>query len=714
MVCGRVKLGRRRLMERMRLWFSICFLLLLIGRQNIVCALTKQQTVGRAYSRLKNFRAIKPSSSSENVLFLDASSTAAEHGETYRSSPVKLLRPERVGSRNSAHAVNGSTLPKRGTLVSSYIKKSLTKGNLESKPMSVSPTWDVSHVPHRIGKTRTTLLKPIQVQKRVILGSASASNKKAFNDTHVVKQSADVKLRNEKRVQSVTFVHGKKTLPTQWDGSNLSVRANNRQAIVVSAGNKRVISAKSIEENAPLKKISSSTVKNVKKLSKANVSDRQNVSKKNVSDIRQSLNRFARMSNAKSTPPVQVRKGDVKASQGMGSSKAAEKQNTASIVAVQKATAQTISSNAVAAKTFVATVPKAVCQNPTAKTPLQVNQNVSGVGWSKASAVSGVTNIALLTAPSALALKVSPALSVTASVRLSDTAKQCRLKYSVNGQKIVLFDARHRFEFRNGTKEAMVDGIKIFLSFPVEIEPMSTTKLKGFVRRLHLIAPEYRIRTADIETIIKPLLFPQNFLKKRAKVIVIDPGHGGKAEGTVQNGLKEKLLTLKTGQLLASKLRAMGYIVHLTRTADVDVPLKQRSAFANAKGADLFVSVHYNSAQAKQARGVEVFTFPLAGYPSSDQIVTHECDRVAINAFDGQNSLLGWLVQKQIIQKTGSVDRGVKRKRLAVLRNLNCPGILIECGFLSNFDEAKACNSAIYQEKLTQAIADGIRAYNGS
>ena len=307
-----------------------------------------------------------------------------------------------------------------------------------------------------------------------------------------------------------------------------------------------------------------------------------------------------------------------------------------------------------------------------------------------------------------------PAFSLNTSVRLSDVAKQLRLKYSVSGQNITLTDGRHRFEFRNNNKEAIIDGIKVFLSFPIEAEPMPTTKLKNLMHRLHLLKTEYCIRTADVETIIKPLVFPQNFLKKRAKTIVIDPGHGGKADGTFQNGLKEKLLTLKTAQLLATKLRSTGYVVYLTRTADVDISLSQRSAFANIKNADLFISVHYNSAPSEQARGIEVFAFPLAGSPSSDQLVTKEFTSAPINAFDGQNSLLGWQVQKEIIQKLNSVDRGVKRKRLGVLRELNCPGILVECGFLSHPEESKACNSADYQEKLTRAIADGIRAYNGN
>ena len=309
-----------------------------------------------------------------------------------------------------------------------------------------------------------------------------------------------------------------------------------------------------------------------------------------------------------------------------------------------------------------------------------------------------------------------PVFSLNTSVRLSDVAKQLRLKYSVNGQSIVLSDGRYRFEFQSGTKEAKVNGIKIFLSFPIVMPSMPTTRLKKLAHQLRLITPEYRIRTADVESILKPLLFPQNFVKRRAKTIVIDPGHGGKAEGTVQNGLKEKLLTLKTAQLLAGKLRSMGYIVYLTltRTTDADFSLSQRSAFANNKHADLFISVHYNSAPSEQARGIEVFAFPLAGSPSSDQVVTKESNSMPINAFDGQSSLLGWQVQKKIIQNTGSVDRGVKRKRLGVLRELNCPGILIECGFLSHPMESKACNSADYQEKLTRAIADGIRAYNGS
>ena len=403
---------------------------------------------------------------------------------------------------------------------------------------------------------------------------------------------------------------------------------------------------------------------------------------------------------------------------------AASKTTTAKSVAITSKKIATAPSKAFVQKTPVPFKVKAQTSSSTSSTKVLLSSSqavpskqIAPKATTKQSSTQPKTTVSSTSggvrALSPASVSTIPAFSLTPSVCLSDVAKQLHLKYSVNGQNITLSDGRHRFEFRSGTKEATFDGVRVSLSYPIETSPMPTTRLKKLAHQLQLITTEYRIRTADVDTILRPLLFPQSFVKKRAKTIVIDPGHGGKAEGTVQNGLKEKLLTLKTAQLLASKLRSMGYIVYLTRTSDVDISLNQRSAFANIKHADLFVSVHYNSAPSERARGIEVFTFPLWGCPSSDQVVTNDYNRMPINAFDGQNSLLGWQVQKEIIRSTGSVDRGVKRKRLKILRELNCPGILIECGFLSHPEEAKACNSAAYQEKLTQAIADGIRAYNG-
>lgn len=297
---------------------------------------------------------------------------------------------------------------------------------------------------------------------------------------------------------------------------------------------------------------------------------------------------------------------------------------------------------------------------------------------------------------------------------LSHFAKQHGLKYVCKGSQVQLVNAQHRLVFTVGTKETTLDGVKVFLSFPVDLQQTSVSGLRKIASRLQLIAPEYRIRTVDAQYIVKPIVSSKALGQKGQKRIVIDPGHGGKADGTIQNGLKEKNLTLRTARLLAEKLRGMGYRVDLTRTTDVCLSLTQRSDFANAHQADLFVSIHYNSAPSKQACGIETYTYPIAGTPSTDrtQILPKDQSIAEINRFDAHNTRFAWCVQKQIVSMVKPVDRGVKRMRLGVLKGLNIPGILIECGFLSNPKEAKICNTSAYQEKLTRAIAEGIRVYS--
>lgn len=295
---------------------------------------------------------------------------------------------------------------------------------------------------------------------------------------------------------------------------------------------------------------------------------------------------------------------------------------------------------------------------------------------------------------------------------LSHFAKQNGLKYVCKGTQVQLSNEKHRLVFTVGTKEATLDGVKVFLSFPVDLQQASVSGFRKIARRLQWIAPEYRIRTVDAQYVIKPILSSQGLGQKIAKKIVIDPGHGGKADGTVQNGLKEKTLTLRTARLLAEKLRRMGYLVELTRTTDVDVSLTQRSDFANVHHADLFVSIHYNSAPSPKACGIETYAYPIEGTPPTHQVLPKDQTVADINRFNAQNAQLAWSVQKQIVSILKPVDRGVKRMYLGVLKNLKRPGILIECGFLSNPNEAKACMHSAYQEKLTRAIAEGIRAYS--
>ena len=170
-----------------------------------------------------------------------------------------------------------------------------------------------------------------------------------------------------------------------------------------------------------------------------------------------------------------------------------------------------------------------------------------------------------------------------------------------------------------------------------------------------------------------------------SKIIVIDPGHGGKDPGAVSGGVQEKdialAVALKIGALLT------GYEVVYTRTEDVYVGLSERALIANQAKADLFVSIHCNSVDDESAHGMEVYVYTACSAASK---------RAAHAIYDC------------LLPASGLRGRGVKSKDLAVLRETKMPAVLIELGFISNpNDRAKLTNSA-WQDDAAKAIADGI------
>ena len=282
-----------------------------------------------------------------------------------------------------------------------------------------------------------------------------------------------------------------------------------------------------------------------------------------------------------------------------------------------------------------------------------------------------------------------------------------------NTDEIYLKNEKHTLRFLAKTKEAFVDNTKVFLTYPITIESVTSSKkhkLASIFSR-----KRYTIAQVDVEKVILPILFPKKTLSKTVRTIVIDPGHGGKADGTQNKRLKikEKDLTLKTAKLLAEKLKRLGFTVYLTRTQDVDLALEQRSKSANQKHADLFLSLHYNSAASDQAQGIETFAYSFHGHPSTDG--NRKNDKPAsVHKFDGANTYLAWWIQKKLCTELSAKDRGVRRGRMAVLADLNCPGVLIECGFLSNKVEASKLKTEAHQKALVDAIAHAIQGFKNS
>jgi len=214
--------------------------------------------------------------------------------------------------------------------------------------------------------------------------------------------------------------------------------------------------------------------------------------------------------------------------------------------------------------------------------------------------------------------------------------------------------------------------------------------------------------------------------------IVIDPGHGGKDPGTVgPNGLKEKDIVLKVAKFLARELRKRlpSCEVILTRDRDVFIPLEERTAIANSKNGDLFLSIHVNAAPTKAARGIETYILDLATSEDAMRVAAQENAVSAKNISDLQAILMDLMqntkvnesvklaekVQEAMInglKKRYPVhDLGVKRAPFIVLVGAQMPAILTEIGFLSHPEESKRLASDRYLEQVAVHLAGGVSRY---
>jgi N-acetylmuramoyl-L-alanine amidase len=216
------------------------------------------------------------------------------------------------------------------------------------------------------------------------------------------------------------------------------------------------------------------------------------------------------------------------------------------------------------------------------------------------------------------------------------------------------------------------------------------------------------------------------------KKIVIDPGHGGKDPGTCSpNGLKEKDIVLDVALRVAKNLREnLGCEVFLTRDRDVFIPLEERTAMANAKEADLFLSIHVNAAPNHEARGIETYVLDLASNKDAMRLAAMENATSAKQISDLQSILLdlmqnskikeslklAGLVQEEMVnglnKKFSSVSNlGVKKAPFVVLIGAQMPAILTEIAFLSNPEEERRLKDEAYLAGVANHISGGVAQY---
>ncbi|MCB1198424.1 MAG: N-acetylmuramoyl-L-alanine amidase [Deltaproteobacteria bacterium] len=232
--------------------------------------------------------------------------------------------------------------------------------------------------------------------------------------------------------------------------------------------------------------------------------------------------------------------------------------------------------------------------------------------------------------------------------------------------------------------------------------------------------------------------------KDKTYRIVIDPGHGGADPGASGvKGTKEKNVVLAISKLVRTQLsKNKQYITFMTREKDKTLQLQERTLYANTKGGDLFVSIHANASPRRSAKGVSTYFLNNADDQESLRVAMRENGeldpsnlRVPSGSDDyyleimkasmiknfhtTQSTDLARAVQKKMMQYLSPkysevVNLGVRSARFYVLTGAKMPSILVETSFISNPTEEKRLTSPDYQEKLSQAIVEGIEAYVAS
>jgi len=215
------------------------------------------------------------------------------------------------------------------------------------------------------------------------------------------------------------------------------------------------------------------------------------------------------------------------------------------------------------------------------------------------------------------------------------------------------------------------------------------------------------------------------------RTIVIDPGHGGKEVGAVgPDGLMEKDITLALCRKLAAALAGKtGARVVLTRDDDVLVSLDQRTALANQYKADLFLSVHMNSAVGKVAKGSETYFLSLE---ASDELARKAAETenavsapvadptsdlklilwdLAQQTYLDESSRFAQAIQEEMNAASGVANRGVKQAPFKVLVGATMPAALVEVGFISNPEEEAKLQSDDFQNLMVDALTRAVQRY---
>ena len=255
-----------------------------------------------------------------------------------------------------------------------------------------------------------------------------------------------------------------------------------------------------------------------------------------------------------------------------------------------------------------------------------------------------------------------------------------------------------RLVFTKDSKEAEINGVNVRLCYPVVMKDGATY-----------------VAETDLRETLRPVLNPpHDGRRKKVWNVVLDPGHGGTDPGFLLGGRQEKNYTLLLAEELCNQLKRAGFKASLTRTSDVSLDKPVRPDIARRRLADVFISLHWNSAgsNGSDVKGVETYCLTPPGAPSSNAGNDFSgAETRAGNRFDAENMYLAYALQRSLVKELGVEDRGVHRARFGVLCPAAMPAVLIEGGFMSNPSESRRIYDPGYRRQMAKAIVDGVQNY---
>ena len=197
---------------------------------------------------------------------------------------------------------------------------------------------------------------------------------------------------------------------------------------------------------------------------------------------------------------------------------------------------------------------------------------------------------------------------------------------------------------------------------------------------------------------------------KYNNIIFLDPGHGGKDPGASYYNITEKELNMQVYQKLRKELEGLGYTVLSSRDSDVFVDfVTERSRMVNKTDSDIFISIHFNASgnPASNRAGIQTYSYEAAaGYPSKINPYWHNHpDRIS------ESNRLAADIHSSLLAETGAKDAGLLQSSFAVLRETDKPAVLLELGYIDNFNENQQVRSDAYQNRLVAGIVKGIQKY---